>query len=151
MVILMSGRSELLNWVSKAQRDFGAYIPKDFPMQMFNSSASDESLYNAAMSLYTIVKSAGYNHSHSNSKEEHPDKKLFYLVPHQEADGSVCYVDRFTNNVVMSLTRQPNGLFSCYGPKEMIELLGGRGLMSQINKDLADGDYFHDKVPEKKR
>ena len=144
----MSSRGELMQWVSNTQRDYGAYIPKDFPMNAFKSEMSDESLYNTAMSLYTLVKAAGYNQKQA-APSEHHDSRTFYLVPHKESDGSVYYADRKTGEIVMSITKQANGLFSYYGPKEMMEIFGGRGLMSQINQNMEDGDFFHN--PEKKK
>ncbi|MCX6815243.1 MAG: hypothetical protein NT120_00125 [Candidatus Aenigmarchaeota archaeon] len=145
----MSYRNQLNEWVSYMQKDFGSQIPKDFPMQMFNSNVSNEALYNTAMSLYTIVntsRNSGHNlHNHGHSEKEAPEKRMYHLVPYTESNGNVYYIDRFENRVVMSMTRQPNGLFSYYGPREMMTVLGGRGELGDLLRRVEDSDFFHDK------
>ncbi|MBI3190276.1 hypothetical protein HYZ41_01080 [archaeon] len=145
----MNYRDQVKSYVSQMQRDFGQYVPKDFPLQFFDSNVTNETLYSMAMNLYTMVKTAKDNQKPVHSEPD-PGKKMFYLVPHTEKDGSVYYMDRFTSKVVMSMVRQPNGLFSYYGPREMMTMFGGRGELGQMLKNVEDEDFFHDK-PSGKR
>ena len=142
---MTSYRNYISNWISSVKKEYGTHIPKDFPMQLFSSDMPDDQLYSLAMGLYNSVNGSknSYKHQVREEKKENPDDKMFYLVPLVEKDGSVYYFDRFTNKPVMSMTRQSNGLFSYYGPRGMMTILGGRGELGQMLSNLEDGDFFH--------
>ena len=142
-------RDQLKSWLSYMQRDFGRYIPRDFPAQAFNANVSDDALYSMAMNLYTLVKTSkqdAYAHRAQTEMKAAPESnEMFYLVPHVESDGSIYYIDRFSNRVVMSMIRQSNGLFSYYGPRKMMTVLGGRGELGDMLRRVEDSDFFHDR------
>ena len=133
----MSYRSQLNTWLADLKHDFGEYIPEDYPVQFFSSNTSDEALYFGALGLYNTVKAA------KNSQRSHgAEDEVMYLVPHVESDGSFCYVNRKTGHVEVSMRKMPNGLFTYYGPKKYIEMLGGRGMLGSLLDRVEDGDFF---------
>ena len=88
-----------------------------------------------------------YHKHHSNNgavaqpKNEGDD--MVHLVPYEEADGSFYYHNRENGKVEVIVRKLPNGLFSYYGPKKYMEMLGGRGSLSGIVDRMADGKYFN--------
>ena len=143
----MSYRNQINQWLSYMRRDYGSYVPRDFSMQSGDSSVSDGELYSRAMDLYKFVKHSKNERGLQARQQpaEEPGKKMWYLAPHTDADGSVYYIDRFTNRVVMSMVRQSNGLFSYRGPREMMTIIGGRGELGDMLRRVEDNDFFHDR------
>jgi hypothetical protein len=130
--------SKLTSWLAH-----NGIHDKDLVSYFMSNDVSKDAKYEMAQA----VKKGKYkmNGGSPGNGGEHHDDALMHLVPYAENDGSVTYVDRMSGNVVVSIRRQDNGLYSFFGRKAQMEMLGGRGLMSQINRDMSDGDLFHDK------
>ena len=145
----MNYRDQVKSYVSRLQRDFKEYVPKDFPLQFFYSNVSDESLYSMAMNLYTTVKNAKNSERETKKpSDEHPSKRMFHLSPKQ-VGGSVYFIDTFTGRCVMSMIKQPSGLYNYHGSEESMTIHGGRGMLGQLYKDAQDDDLLHDRHEKK--
>ncbi len=141
----MSYRDQLKEWISYAKRDFGHYISNDFPMQLFSASnVSDDTLSYIAKALYETVRTAQHSRYNSHAETKASEQKMFYLVPQVDSSGSVYYINRFTGGVAMSMVRQPNGLYSYHGPREMMTVFGGRNELGGMLDKISDNDFFHD-------
>ncbi len=145
-VTAMSYRDQVRTWVSNLQRNCGQYIPNDFPMSFFSADVSDNVLYDRAMDLYRMAKASQMQlRMQARPRQEAPENEMLHLVPYTNAEGNVYFVNRFTNGVVVTLTRQTNGLYAYHGPRAYMTILGGRGELSGIYDRLdRDNDYFHD-------
>ncbi len=131
--------SELNRWARNEEAR--GYLPEGSASIIANSGASDRELYAYATKLHKSWRGKPLQYGKETDDAE---SETFYLVPHVEKDGSVYYVDRKRNKVVMSMIKQPNGLFSYQGDRKMMVVLGGRGELGQMLEKVKDGDFFHD-------
>lgn len=149
----MTYRDYILGW-AQAER---AKTPKlgelydTFCAEARDSSLKPHALYELGRTAHRLAKKLFS--SYRSGAAPNDDNELFYLVPTVRRDGSVVYHNLAGNrdmrrqiygNNQLRMTRQPNGLFSIAGRKHLIEMVGGRGLMSDLLNKLADGDFHHD-------
>ena len=139
--------SSVRKWAGDTVRDFGYRLPPGFRLD-FSQGLSDDQIEQNAETLYQMTRKNG---SYSGRSQAHSDPvdEMLYLVPHMSGDGSVTYVDRHSGRVVAGIMKEPNGLFSYFGSRKMLQMIGGRGELSQVINMMEDGDFFHSKYRKK--
>ena len=114
-------------------------VASDEATKYFMSDAPREAKYAFASALRE-TENSGRRHSYGGAHSA--DDEIMHLVPYTEKNGSFSYVDRMTGKVVVSMRKQENGLFTYFGPKKWMEMLGGRGMMGSLLDRVEDGDFF---------
>ncbi len=125
-----SYRSSLHNWFNNESAKFPGMLG-DFS-RSFPDNYSDSMLYGIAYGLYVGMNNFA-NYNYVQKKPENEDSRLYYLVPEVMGDGSIYWIDRTTNSPYAIVKRQPNGLYSFYGPKEAMTRLWGRSELGGMN------------------
>ena len=124
--------AKLLGWMSQNG------IQDDSLRNYFMSGESDKTKEAMANMYRAFMNKKDEPAGHHNSEDEH-----MHLEPYKNADGSFGYIDRRKGQIIVSVTRHANGLFSYSGPRKYLEILGGRGSLSGIVERMSDGDYFN--------
>ena len=131
----MSYKDSVVNWTS--QMELKGFLPEGYRTLFEKSTASDVELENAANDLYKMAV--------ERSGNGHGEDEMLYLIPREGADGSFSFYNMLTGKTDAAVRRMPNGLFSFYGPRKYMVMLGGRGEYGQMLKMLEDGQFFQDK------
>lgn len=136
-------RAYIRSYIDGLKRNYGDLLPRDSSLQFsFNSGCSDAQLYSEASRMHNI---AMQNYMHQSKHESKPEQHInYHIVPFQAADGSVYFTDMNGNGRV-KMIKNSNGLYSIIGPKDMFEVVYGRGMVDQALKNLSDNDYWRDK------
>lgn len=134
-------RSYIKDYIRDLHQNYGDLIPKDNSLHFSFSSGSDADLYSQAMRLHGAVMQ---NYGRQSKQESKPESGNYHIVPFQSSNGSVYFTDLNGNGQVKMIKNQ-NGLYSFMGPKDMFEVVFGRGMVNQAVQNLGDNDYWHDK------